>query len=120
MSKDNTTILNILLALVVISIALFSAEMALRLFYPESAIHYVWQPGMHKIFHPSSAVMEGVSGPANFVVNSNGIRGDEFQPDDEYRILAIGGSTTESAYLDQPEMWTSVLESGLENQKRNY
>lgn len=48
--------------------------------------------------------MPGVEGVAHFVVNEDGIRGPSFGSDSgEYRLLAIGGSTTECAYLDEPE-----------------
>jgi len=57
--------------------------------------------------------MPGISGPSRFLANSLGIRGDEFKSSDTYRILAIGGSTTECLYLDQSETWPMLLQKYL-------
>ena len=53
----------------------------------------VWPPKMQKVFQPTPGTMPGVSGPTRFLVNSDGIRGDELTQERSYRILAIGGST---------------------------
>ncbi len=52
-----------------------------------------------------------------FKINSAGIRGEEFTTEQTYRILAVGGSTTECLYLDQTEVWTSLLEKKLSEAK---
>jgi len=58
--------------------------------------------------------MPGIQGQSVFKINSQGIRGREFSSDeDEYRILAIGGSTTQCGYLDEKEAWPSYLEGIL-------
>lgn len=73
----------------------------------------MWPPNIHRVFNLDPRVLPGVEGETNFIVNSEGIRGDEFIPQDDYRILAIGGSTTEDLYLDQTEAWPQVLQSQL-------
>ena len=50
----------------------------------------------------------GVSG-GEFRTNSRGIRGPEFSDTDRYRILCVGGSTTECLYLDDVKSWPHVL-----------
>ena len=57
--------------------------------------------------------MPGIRGQSLFVTNSRGIRGDEIPEDAGYRILAVGGSTTESLFLDQTETWPHLLQEGL-------
>ncbi len=68
------------------------------------------QPNLSMVFHPRNDVLPGVSGAAHYVTNSLGMRGGEF-PDDRSvtRILCLGGSTTECAYLDETETWPSLL-----------
>jgi lysophospholipase L1-like esterase len=65
-------------------------------------------------------IMPGVSGRSLFSTNAHGIRGDDFSDEDDLRILAIGGSTTECLYLDQGEAWPALLQkrlSGLSPQR---
>ena len=57
--------------------------------------------------------MPGVSGASRFTTNALGLRGEEWSPDDSYRILTIGGSTTESLYLDDREAWPRLLQDRL-------
>lgn len=52
----------------------------------------------------------------NFTINNYGFRGDELsmpKPNSEYRIFAIGGSSTESLYIDDKDVWTRVLQDNL-------
>jgi lysophospholipase L1-like esterase len=51
-----------------------------------------------------------------FTINNYGFRGDELivpKPTNEYRIFAIGGSSTESLYIDDEDVWTHVLQENL-------
>ncbi len=75
---------------------------------------YYFIPPNHKtVFKPSQSIMPGISGDSNYTTNSDGIRGDEFSSQDAYRILAIGGSTTQCSYLDQTETWAHLLQDTL-------
>jgi hypothetical protein len=58
---------------------------------------------------------KGVHGPALFKVNSMGFRSREWSDHraSEYRILCLGGSTTESLLNDQSRIWTTLLEQKL-------
>lgn len=94
--------------------ALVVVEGALRTAGPESDRYHVLIPGMEREFRPALGLMPGVSGWARYNVNSLGIRGPEFAPGgDEYRILAVGGSTTECLYLGESEVWTTLLQDRL-------
>jgi lysophospholipase L1-like esterase len=57
--------------------------------------------------------MPGINGDSRFFINHLGLRGDEFSDDQTYRILAIGGSTTECLYLDETEAWPHLLQEDL-------
>ncbi len=80
--------------------------------------YYIWPPKLKAVFKPTPEIMPGVSGDAEFRTNSLGIRGDELAPQHTRRILAIGGSTTITEYLDQSETWTSLLQEMLNRNTR--
>lgn len=61
--------------------------------------------------------MPGIYGVSRFIVNSEGIRGDEFSDNQQYHILTTGGSTTECLLLDQTETWPFLLQKKLNNLK---
>lgn len=91
------------------------AELGLRLFWPVDNRYYLWKPNTSATFRPAPGVMPGVGPMAHIQINSNGIIGDEWSTNraDEYRILTIGGSTTECLYLDRTKQWPSLLQEGL-------
>lgn len=105
------TILGLTLTLVSLALALVLGELALRLASPGR--YYVWEPGIRKIFRPMPSIMPGIQGESRFFINEHGLRGDPFSPDQGYRILAVGGSTTECLYLDQTEAWPRLLQERL-------
>jgi len=74
---------------------------------------FLWPPGFRMVLSPAPEVFPGVSGDSLFFANSRGVRGDELGPRSDYRILAVGGSTTQCLYLDQSEAWPAVLQSRL-------
>jgi lysophospholipase L1-like esterase len=84
------------------------AEIALRMVAPDH--FFVWPPNLSVTF---AATMPGLSGESHFVINESGVRGRSFSDADRYRILAVGGSTTECLYLDDSEAWPHLLESQL-------
>jgi lysophospholipase L1-like esterase len=55
------------------------------------------------------ANLPGVAQEGRYSTNSLGIRGPEFSDGDIYRILCVGGSTTECLYLDDAKTWPSRL-----------
>lgn len=99
------------LVLCSIAISLVAAEVALRLAIPSG--FFIWKPHMSRTFHPTPGTMPGVSGESHFRTNSLGLRGDEPSDQDRFRILALGGSTTECLFLDQSEAWPQLLQGLL-------
>jgi len=56
--------------------------------------------------------------PELYTINSEGFRGPEVsrdKPDDTYRIMAVGGSTTFSVGIPEENAWPNVLEKKLQN-----
>jgi hypothetical protein len=104
------------LLIVGLVIALVLTEFGIRAYYSitnKNHKYYVWPPNLHKVFKPTPGTMPGVDGIAHFNVNSDGIRGDEISSNTQYRILTIGGSTTECLFLDQEKSWPYALQSKL-------
>ena len=94
-------------------VGLLLSELVVSLVFPRPEKFYVRQPNLHATFTSSQDIMPGVPGPSEFITNSLGIRGDEFSERQHYRILAIGGSTTECVYLDQGKAWPHLIQKRL-------
>jgi len=77
--------------------------------------YLVWPPYMKQKSVPAPGVMIGIGGPARFETNALGIRGPDLLPSrrKEYRILFIGGSSTECFYLDQEKAWPAIVGARL-------
>ena len=99
------------LLIVSIILSLFIAELALQAAHGNH--FFIRTPHSHYLLKPESQYLPGIEGEARFIVNSLGLRGDELQ-NQEIRILSIGGSTSEGAYLDQAETWQYLLQNMLE------
>jgi len=116
------TIYLVVLTLAGLAISLVLSELGLRAYYSikdKNNMYYVWPPNLRKVSKPTPGTMPGVDGIAYFNVNSDGIRGDEVSPENKYRILAIGGSTTECLFLDQEKSWPYALQNKLNAQHRS-
>ena len=100
-----------LLSAVALSIPL--AETALRLAWPAPSVYRALPPNLKTTFEVRFA--DGVQGPSRYEVNSMGVRAWEWATDrrSEYRILCMGGSTTEGLANDQSRVWTALLERKL-------
>lgn len=98
--------------------ALAVGELVLRALLPKADEYYVRPPHMRRVFRPVPAVMPGVSGESKFMTNSMGLRGDELTRESGYRVLTVGGSTTECLYLDQDEAWPQLLQSRLDGARQ--
>ena len=97
-------------------VGLVASEVMLRFLKPDEGRYYVWKPNYSATLKPAPGIMPGVGSLARIEINSQGIIGNEWSQDrkSEYRILAIGGSTTECLYLDKSKTWPALLQSGLE------
>jgi hypothetical protein len=92
---------------------LVCSEIFLRFLMPASTGYFVYAP--HSVFRfvPDPENTPGVDGISHFVANSLGMRADEIPADAERRILVLGGSTAVDVYLDQPKMWTHLMQDKL-------
>jgi len=116
--SNPTTTRRLLVARFVLALFVFFlcgviAEVGLRILWqPQLA---TWQRNIKRTIDIDPAIIHGVAGPVHITTNSKGLRGDEWSNDrsKEYRILAIGGSTTECLFNDQPNTWTAQLQTKL-------
>lgn len=77
---------------------------------------YVWPPNFGYVFNPDPNIFNGISGESHFTINSFGYRGPLIKDKEkEYRILILGGSTSECLYLDNNETWPYLLMKELGN-----
>jgi lysophospholipase L1-like esterase len=77
--------------------------------------YLVWPPYLKHKNIPAAGVFHGIRGESRFETNAYGIRGPDFAAErgKEYRILFLGGSATESFYLDQDEAWPALIAKSL-------
>ena len=111
--KGRRAVLRAATLLFSVCVALLLGELLLRVLIPKADEYYVRPPHMKRTFRPMPSVMPGVVGESRFLTNSIGLRGDELTREFGYRILAVGGSTTECLYLDQDEAWPQLLQAKL-------
>lgn len=106
---------NLALVFASAAIGLVACEIILGVIYPEPAVfsYFAWPPHLSEIFRIEQGVMPGINGDSLFTINSAGIRGDEFSDNQDYRIITLGGSTTECILLDDSEAWPYLLQKNL-------
>ncbi len=90
------------------------AELGLRLSLSDG--YYVWPPNFRERFAPDVNVLKGASEQSSLTINAQGMRGDPLPGDQRYQLLAIGGSTTICAYLDDADAWPRVVQERLEGE----
>ena len=74
----------------------------------------LWTPGLRTTYKMDTALMPGVSRTVTFTVNRLGLRGPEMPADKHvYRIVAVGGSTTECLALTDAKTWPQQLMDDL-------
>jgi lysophospholipase L1-like esterase len=105
---------NALLATASVILALGASELLLRGLVPPARHYSALPPGATWTLIPEPKVLHGLDGVSHVHVNRFGVRGRTFGDDRvEYRILAVGGSTTLCRALDDTEVWTHLLEVDL-------
>jgi hypothetical protein len=110
-------ILKTILCFCIAGVILSLLEIAATLLIPPPTNFYIWPPGMEKNFTPRPDIMPGTSKKVWFRTNSYGLRSYEPAPNDDYRILVLGGSAAECLYLDQKAAWPRLLISYLEEEQ---
>jgi lysophospholipase L1-like esterase len=96
-----------------LAISLVVTELALRMLIKPPQGYSMLLPGS-MVFQPDSRYVHGIEGPARYDVNAAGYRGPPFGADArEYRILLVGGSTTECTLLDISENWGTIVQQNL-------
>ena len=69
--------------------------------------------------HLDGTALPGIQGVSRYTTNSLGLRGPEPEArEGAYRIVTVGGSTTECTYLDDTETWQHLLMQRLNQQGR--
>jgi|CXWL01.1.fsa_nt_gi lysophospholipase L1-like esterase len=95
-----------------VAASLTLGDVALRvLVEPGKAVqHHKRDANMSWVFTPNPEFMAGISGESHFTTNSDGVRAPAWPARDKaYRILCVGGSTTECIYLDDNETWPALV-----------
>jgi len=104
------------LLMIVVAVSWLAAEVVVGAMFKGAGFH-TRTPGFKNITEPMPGVMPGITDRAVFSINSRGIRGPEFPPrQSAFRILCVGGSTTECGYLDDREAWPNLLMEHLNRQ----
>lgn len=92
-----------------LTLAIVAAELALRWRLGAPPAFHLRAPHEHTTFSPQAGVMPGIDGTSTFTTEEHGLRGPSWSASDTFRILCIGGSTTECLYLDDREAWPALL-----------
>jgi lysophospholipase L1-like esterase len=67
-------------------------------------------PGARYAFAVDPRIVHGIAGESRVTINALGLRGPELPPRPAaWRLLCIGGSTTQCLYLDDEETWPALL-----------
>jgi hypothetical protein len=100
--------------------AVAAVELSIRLFLQAAHSEFFPRPP-HKTFVLSTTdqITPGLAGKKLFTTNEFGLRGPALPTDKKvYRIVTVGGSTTECLYLDDSEEWSHLLMTDLNDAGR--
>jgi lysophospholipase L1-like esterase len=88
-------------------------EVLLRVAWRPASVFRALPPGLRATFHAPHA--HGVETPAVYAVNAMGVRGREWSGPRaaQYRVLCLGGSTTQNLLTQERHLWTTLLERRL-------
>jgi len=105
--------LKISLGLLILAGGLLVLELFARRLIPPPDNFYIWPPNLERTFTPDQKILPGTSPRAWFRTNSFGLRSYNPAPNDDYRILVLGGSAAECLYLNQRETWPRLIAENL-------
>ena len=87
---------------------------------PPPTIASVWPPATQWVSHPTAWGVTGVAGTTRFTTNEIGLRGPSLPREGKpYKIVTVGGSTTECLVLDDSKEWPHLLMEGLNDRHKN-
>ena len=103
-----------LVAVYSVIIIVFAFELILQIIPSGESRPALWPPVQQALLQPDPGFMPGVNGASTFTGNNVGLRGPILQDDGKlYKIVTVGGSTTESLYLDDSKEWPHLVMEGL-------
>ncbi len=106
MIRARAAALIIMLNAVLLVVALGLVELGLSWYEAPASVRYsVYPPNQTIAVTVNPGVTPGVRDDAVYEINALGTRGPLPSPDDDLRILALGGSTTECFVLSLEESW---------------
>lgn len=96
-------------------VAFVLSEIGARLWLRVRNRYYLWAPHRRTLQVLDQGSLPGLPELARFEVNKDGERGDEPPAEawEAYRILVLGGSSTECRYIDQKSSWPAVVQQFL-------
>lgn len=99
-----------LVAIYAVVLTLIIVELFFRFVPYEDKQPALWAPGQQAVLQSDPKLMPGVYGASTFTANEIGLRGPPLPTNEPlYRIVTVGGSTTESFYLDDSEEWPHLI-----------
>src|SRR6266403_5577069 len=110
---SSTLTRRLLLAAAVFFGAMLAAELLIRLIFPLPEGYFLTPPHRTEVYEVPASMLSNMSKLAGHSTNSQGVRGNELGPEEQYRILTIGGSTTACNALDAPKTWPARLQAEL-------
>lgn len=103
--------------LIVLLLAELAARVGLKRLSPYPG---VWMPGTKLVTEADPRETPGVKGTKRFTVNEIGLRGPSLpRHGNPYKIVTVGGSTTECDALDDSEEWPHRVMEGMNSAEKN-
>jgi hypothetical protein len=110
-----------LIAFYTLCFVLGLSELGAGIWFRQSGVPLRYKPGSKIVVHPGSNRRPGVPMTATVSVNEFGLRGPSL-PDNGrlYKIIAVGGSTTECSALDDSQEWPHLLMQLMNQAQKPY
>jgi lysophospholipase L1-like esterase len=93
------------------------AELSARRAFPSPDHYFLIPPNLSESYPLPTAMLTNLPPVVHRSINAQGVRGEPLGADPEYRILAIGGSTTACNTVDQSQAWPARVQTLLSNQR---
>jgi len=96
------------------AMALVFSVVLLEIYFGKSRLYYVHEPSRSVEIQLSGEIFKGCPQKFRCSTNQQGMRGENY-PDDafSYRILAMGGSATICAFLNDAQTWPALVQNKL-------